>query len=538
MTTLTLPTHPSFSAGAASKSHDTSLEKLKAPGQEPAGGSPSLVNITFTAIADTAGRMADVFDTAVTLPKLIGDSVGSLNIPGVSWAAATVGSIFAGSLSVFAHGLSLGTGKWLQGIRRWAGVHNGISDTLGDANEVASITAQSFLSNVKDPSVRNDLKEYFSHHSSLQAINLDSSITDKERTSKQDDHKRRLVQLELKLARRAELDEFKALVNADDDPSPVAHKKLEDLAESMASKLIARVEGSHKERLGILGSTMEGSWLALAAKGESGREELRVRIKERLITAYEAEQRGESGRTAMSEARQSLMEAFGAKSAFREAGFYLVLGTLIHTGALSGFISLVSDNSDKIGGALWAGGSYLWDNFAPEAVKQVVNQGLLYAKLAFGGVAGIYAYKGASFVYGIGKGAYDMFGPHTAAHSSPNSMTTHTDTTHIDTTSSPSDIRVADPTHVDTTTHLDASAPRIDPLQSHLDTLRTDALAAPTTTTHSPDVSSALRANVEAISPGSVHVDASTLRTNAELKIVPDSIHADGVRVRPEIHVK
>jgi hypothetical protein len=525
MTTLTLTNQTRTATPSSADLHDAQLEKLKTPDDLSFKRAPSFTNTTLTALADTAGRMADVFDSVITLPKFLGDTIGTFNIPVVSWGASTVGSILAGSLSCFAHGLTFGAGKWLQGVRRWTGVHNGINDAFGDTAEIASITAKSFLSDVKDHSVRNDLKEYFTLHTNLQSVNLDTNLTDVERTNKQDEVKRRLVQLELKLSRRAELNEFKELINADDDPGLVAHKKLEDLADSMASKLIARVEDSHKERLGVLGSKMEGSWVTLAAQGESGREVLRQKIKERLITAYEAEQRNESGRAAMAEARQALMESFGAKSAFREGGFYLELGVLLNTGALSGFISTVADNSDKIGNALAQGGGYIWNNFVPEAIREVVNQGLLYTKLVFGGVVGIYAAKGVSFVYGIGKGAYEMFGP-------------HTDAVHSNSAPSPSDIKVPDSTHIDSATHSAVGTPKIDPLQSHLDTLKTDAFASPTASTHAADISSALKATVEVGTPGASHVDAGALRTNAELKVAPDSIHADGVRLHPEIHIK
>jgi hypothetical protein len=525
MTTLTLPSQTQFSTPSDATSLKSPLEKLKTPDELSTKKTHSLTNTSLTALADTAGRIADVFDSAITLPKLVGDTIGTLNIPMVSWAASTVGSILAGSLGCFAHGLTFGAGKWLQGVRRWTGVHNGVNDAFGNTEEIASITAKSFLSGVKDPSVANDLKEYFTLHTNLQSVSFDTTLTDEQRTDRQVGLKRQLVQLELKLSRRAELNEFKALINADDDPAPVAHKKLEELADTMASKLIARVEDSHKERLGFLGSKMEGSWMALAAQGESGREVLRQRIKDRLITAYEAEQRNESGRTAMAEARQSLMESFGAKSAFREGGFYLVLGVLIHTGALSGFISTVAEHSDKIGNAITQGGLYLWNNFVPEAIRETVNQGLLYAKWAFGGVAALYAGKGVSFVYGIGKGAYEMFGP-------------HTDTAHTTTASSPSDVKVADPTHIDTATHSAVGTPKIDPLQSHLDALRTDALASPTTAPHAADISSALKSNIEVGNPGAPHVDTATLRTTAELKVAPDSIRADGVRLHPDIHIK
>ena len=526
MTTLTLPNQPPLSTSVNASSIEGPLEKLKTPYNLFAGKTPSLTNTTLTGLADTAGRMADIFDNAVTLPKLFGDAIGSLNIPFVSWGASTVGSIFAGSLSVFAHGLTFGAGKWLQGIRRWTGVHNGINDAFGNTDEVASITAKSFLSNVKDPTVYKDLTEYFSVHTHLQSVNLETSLTDSERSHKQGELKRQLIQLELKLSRRAELNEFKELINADDDPARAAHEKLEMLADSMASKLITRVEESHKERLGVLGSKMEGSWIALAAQGESGREALRQKIKDRLITAYEAEQRNESGRAAMTDARQLLMESFGAKAAFREGGFYLVLGALLHTGALSSFISTVADHSDRIGEALAQGGSYIWNNYVPDAIREVVNQGILYTKLAFGGVVGLYAAKGVSFVYGIGKGAYDMFGPHTAPNSVPSTTHTHADSVR------------SDAARIDSGAPSLPTPPKIDPLQSHLDALRADALASPSTAPHTGEISSALKANLEISSPSASHIDAGALRTNAELKVAPDSIRADGIRIHPDIHIK
>lgn len=526
MTTLTLPSQSPHSTSAPANIVEGPLEKLNTPSSQSSKAAHSLTNTTLTALADSAGRVADLFDNVVTLPKFIGDTIGTLNIPVVSWGASTVGSILAGSLCVFAHGLTFGAGKWIQGVRRWTGVHNGINDAFGNTEDVASITAKSFLSNVKDPAVFKDLKEYFTLHSNLQSVNLDPSLSDEERSSKQSDYKRQLIQLELKLSRKAELNEFKALISADDDPAPVAHKKLEELADTMASKLIARVEDSHKERLGALGSKMEGSWIALAAQGESGREILRQKIKDRLITAYEAEQRNESGRAAMTEARQALMESFGARSAFREGGFYLVLGVLLHTGALSSFISTVADHSDRIGNALAQGGSFIWNNFVPEAIREVVNQGILYTKLAFGGVVGLYAAKGVSMVYGLGKGAYDMFGPHTAPHSVPSSPHGVGDSIHADTT------------HIDSASHSAATSTKIDPLQAHLDALKADALASPSSGIHATDTSSALRASVDISSQGTSHVDAGTLRTSAELKVVPDSIHADGVRLHPDIHIK
>lgn len=472
------------------------------------------LDVAFSAVADAGGRLSGALDSVLNFPKTAGDFVGSMHIPGVSWAAATVGSIFAGSLNVIVHGSTFGAAKWLQALRTWNGVERGVEDAFQGSEGVASITAQSFISSVPDEQMREDLKAYFSAHTKLAELRPNAGISDEERKTTEGALAQTLTQIELKLGRRSELLGLQELMGAGAAATIAAHAKLESLADKMASKMIAEVETAYSDRLGVAGSAMQGDWVLLASRGEAGREALRAKIRDHLLSAYEAEQRGEPALKQLAAAKDALHESFLSKSALREAGFYGVLGALMHTGALPAVLRFTAEHGGDaaalIGGVIQKG----WEMVAPQFIQDGLAQALLYAKLALGTVASYYGIKVASGVYGVSKYMSDTFSSHTRSEAPP---------------------------HVDVKVDL-APGSSPSPAQLHLDAARAEFGALDTGATPHIDAASMLN-TVHGTGNGlggadTVRPDVGIARPHIDVKTQIEGVKADALQVRPEVHIK
>ena len=524
MTTLAVPTQSA--PQSAPQSQAFALAKETAPTNDLSGNVIS--DLLVPAAIDWSGRAADGVDQLLQIPKTIGDAVGSLNIPGVSWVSSTVGSIFAGSASVLVQGSTFGAAKWLQGLRRWNAVEGGVRESSGNTEDISSLTARSYLSLISDPQLKGDLTTYFTTHTALKAIQRDGITAGEAPSAQETELRTKLAALEVTLARRSELLELQRLAGITQQSAIDAHAHMERLADQMASKMITKVERYYKDRLGAVGSDVEGSWVSLAARGENGREELRSRIRDRLVSAYEAEDRGESATTTMADIEADLSESFLVKSSLREAGFYAVLGTLMHTGLLSTVLNYSAQHAGEAASWLGETAQSVWTAIAPTWLQEQVAQGLLYAKIAFGGVAGLLTFKAAATI----NAATKALGLNWAGDG--NTAPVHHTTTDVKADASPSDLRVETQVKAMEVKITDAGT---DALRSQLDAARVDALG---------DLQSPKGLNAAGVL-NAVHGDAVTahpdlirphLAPSGEIRTQIEHGRIEPSRFSPEVHIK
>jgi hypothetical protein len=276
----------------------------------------------------------------------------------------------------------------------------------------------------------------------------------------------------------------------------------------MASKMIAAVEGAYKKRLGFMGSEMQGEWVVLAAKGESGREQLRLAIRDKLLSAYEAEQRGDKG--TLTGVKTALHDAFLTKATMREATFYSVLGVLMNTGAIPAVVNAVREHAGAAYDGFVAAGKYL----APDWVKEAFIAAYGFANKVLYTVWGYLGVK-------AGIASADLY-KHMTPHQHADAATVRADAAapRVD----------AGAMHTDTgTTHI-----------SQLDTARADAAATlgdggARVVDHSSALSAA-HGDASAGSSSGFHVDVA--RPHVDPRIDVSGAKVDTGAMHPKVHIK
>lgn len=484
------------------------------------------------ALADWGGRLAEGIDYFLDVPKQVFGLAKHIPLPGSEIVGNTVGMIASAMCHFMVHTPTFGALKWLKYLRRASAVSGAVNDAVGADSDVGSITVKSFLSSVSDEKLRADLEEYFTLSRSLGTIAADKNLSEAEKSDRTENVNKSLARLELLLSRRAELNELKQLAGLRDDLQKASEAQLTQLAETMADKMIKMVEGRYKDKLGMLGSKIEGDWTSLAADGERGRPLLVRRIKERLLDAYLVEREGESAKPQVDLIKKELGETFKSSSGLREAVFYTVLPIILYGPQVLNIDvgKAIHDLGQNV--TEWLG------NIAPHLVPQFVKDALAFAAEAAKQVWDFVWYIGGGWLAlkGIQAGKALFGGGGGDAHPVDG---THVDTTHVDSSAridGSADARPAD------TSHLHTDSARTADGSGLLDSVRAQAdTTADTSARMQPGHADTTGAARSPIDPGARGVDpAHAPRPHADVRTgdlqgrpVDPAVRVETIRVNP-----